>query len=94
MEASPADQKLLKTPIVLCKREHYTVSRLVLEPDSQASSRCTTASEELEPEVRRKAAPQTLHVSNEKDCRCTGTDQKCATPTQKQPLRAKRACIR
>ncbi|XP_030580835.1 telomeric repeat-binding factor 2-like [Archocentrus centrarchus] len=93
-EASPADQLLLKMPIVRCKREHYTVSRLVLQSDSQSSSFCTAASEELEPEARRKRAPQTLPVSDEKDRQRTGTDQKGATPTGKQPLQANRASTR
>lgn len=107
MEASPADQPTqanaippiwadlhFKNPIVLCKRENYTVSRLVVEPDSQASSRCTTALEELEPEVRRKKTPQTLSASNEKDRQCRGTDKKGATPTQKSCVQANRTRTR
>lgn len=64
MEASPADQpaqidadpqiqtgSVSKTASVTRKRQHYTVAQLVVEPDSQGSSQCTPASEEMELEV-------------------------------------------
>ncbi|XP_040056207.2 telomeric repeat binding factor a isoform X1 [Gasterosteus aculeatus] len=63
MEASPADQPpqtdaapqtesgcLSKSPLALRKHPVHSVARLVVEPDSQASSQCTAASPRLEPE--------------------------------------------
>lgn len=65
MEASPADQpeqidadpqiqtgSVSKTASVTKKRQRYTVAQLVVEPDSQGSSQCTPAPEEMEPQVR------------------------------------------
>lgn len=65
MEASPADQSaqsdadpqiptgsVSKTAPAPRKRRLYTVAQLVMEPDSQGSSQCTAASEEMEAEVR------------------------------------------
>ncbi|XP_031586781.2 telomeric repeat-binding factor 2 isoform X2 [Oreochromis aureus] len=49
---------------------------------------------ELEPEVRRKKAPQRLSASNEKDRQCRGADKKGATPTRKSRIQANRTHTR
>ncbi|XP_041799257.1 telomeric repeat binding factor a [Chelmon rostratus] len=101
MEASPADQppqtdvapqtqagSLSKTPLVLRKRQLYTVARLVVEPDSQGSSQCTAASQELEAEVRTEEPPQSPARPNKKGLQNPVTDNEVSAPTQKHPRRA------
>lgn len=74
MEASPADEPTTanasppsradlhsKNPILLCKRENYTVSRLVVEPDSQASSRCK---DRARPPAFKRGGGVSLHSLN------------------------------
>ncbi|XP_039980258.1 telomeric repeat binding factor a [Xiphias gladius] len=101
MEASPADQpsqteavtqtqagSLSKTPSLLRNRRLYTVARLVVEPDSQTSSQCSTASQELEPELRTEEPPQSPTIANKKDPQSPLTDNEVAIPSRKHPRRA------
>ncbi|XP_076577831.1 telomeric repeat binding factor a [Chaetodon auriga] len=105
MEASPADQppqtdvapqtqagSLSKTPLVLRNRQLYTVARLVVEPDSQGSSQCTAASQELETEVRTEEPPQPAGVPSKKGQQSPATDSEVATPTPKRLRRANKIC--
>ncbi|XP_044062875.1 telomeric repeat binding factor a [Siniperca chuatsi] len=100
MEASPADQpqthavpqtqagSLSKTPSVLRNRRLYTVARLVVEPDSQGSSQCTTASQELEVEVRTEEPLQSPTIHNNKDLQNPVADHEFTILTWKHPRRA------
>lgn len=103
MEASPADQppqadavpqtqesSLSKTSSVPWNRQLYTLSRLVMEPDSQASSQCSKVSEELETEARLEEAPQTLALSDKRDSQCPVTDQEVSIPAPKRHRRTNR----
>ncbi|CAI5645873.1 unnamed protein product [Oreochromis niloticus] len=103
MEASPADQppqadavpqtqesSLSKTLSVPWNRQLYTLSRLVMEPDSQASSQCSKVSEELETEARLEEAPQTLALSDKRDSQCPVTDQEVSIPAPKRHRRTNR----
>lgn len=103
MEASPADQppqadavpqtqesSLSKTTSVPWNGQLYTLSRLVMEPDSQASSQCSKVSEELETEARVEEAPQTLALSNKRDSQCPVTDQEVSIPAPKRHRRTNR----
>lgn len=107
MEASPADQpphtdavpqtqagSLSKTPSVLKNRRLYTVAQLVVEPDSQGGSQCTTASQELEAEVRTEEPPQSPAIPNEKDQQNPVTDSEVTIPTRKRPRRTGKICSR
>lgn len=93
MEASPADQPAQvdadpqmqtgsdpETVSVSRKRQHYTVAQLVVEPDSQGSSQCTAASEEMEPEVG--AGELTAAVASPAETRPKSpiTEDKIVTP--------------
>ncbi|XP_031169967.1 telomeric repeat binding factor a isoform X2 [Sander lucioperca] len=101
MEASPADQpphtdadpqtqagSLSKTPSVLRNRRLYTVARLVVEPDSQGSSQCTTALQEVETDVRTEEPPQSLAIPSRKDSQSPLTDNEVTIPVRKCPRRA------
>ncbi|XP_039866563.1 telomeric repeat-binding factor 2-like isoform X1 [Simochromis diagramma] len=103
MEASPADQppqadavpqtqesSLSKTTSVPWNGQLYTLSQLVMEPDSQASSQCSKVSEELETEARVEEAPQTLALSNKRDSQCPVTDQEVSIPAPKRHRRTNR----
>lgn len=103
MEASPADQppqidvvpqtqesSLSKTTSVPWNRQLYTVSRLVMEPDSQANSQCSKVSEELETEARLEEEPHTPALSNNRDAQSPFTDQEVSIPIRKRPRRTKR----
>ncbi|XP_071346254.1 telomeric repeat binding factor a [Trachinotus anak] len=106
IEASPADQppqtdavpptqagSLSKTPSVVRKRRLYTVAQLVVEPDSLASSQCSTASQEQETEVSTEEPPQSQAVSNKTDSQSLLTDSEITIPSRKLPRRAsKRSC--
>ncbi|XP_023267733.1 telomeric repeat-binding factor 2 isoform X2 [Seriola lalandi dorsalis] len=107
MEASPADQppqmdavpqtqagSLSKTPSVLRKRRLYTVAQLVVEPDSQASLQCSTASQELETEFRTEEPPQSPTLSKEKDSLSLLTDIEVTKPTRKLRRRPNKSCSR
>lgn len=78
MEASPVDQQAETAAVaqthtgslskVASKRQVkklYTVAELVVEPDSQVGSQCTT-SQELEAEVRPEEPAPSLAVSSKK----------------------------
>ncbi|XP_070764270.1 telomeric repeat binding factor a [Enoplosus armatus] len=109
MEASPADQppqtdaapqtqagSLSKTPSVLRNRRLFTVARLVVEPDSQGSSQCTTSSQELEAEVRTEEPrlPPPLAIPNEEDLQNPVTDKEVPKPTRTCSRRANKMCSR
>ncbi|XP_017274230.1 telomeric repeat binding factor a isoform X2 [Kryptolebias marmoratus] len=92
MEASPADQPPQSDTGPQTQADslsHYTLVRLVTEPDSQPSSQCTTAAEELETEVVTKQSPQTVSSRNDlKDTSCPLTEKEVITPTRKYPRRS------
>ncbi|KAM9766128.1 telomeric repeat binding factor a [Menidia menidia] len=93
MEASPADQLPLteaglQTQAGSLSKTLYTVARLVMEPDSQPGSQCTTAPEEFDAAGRGDKQPQTLAASSNKDfedMECPVTDKEVASPTRKFP---------
>ncbi|TKS69903.1 Palmitoyltransferase ZDHHC7 [Collichthys lucidus] len=96
MEASPADQppqidavpqtqagSISKSAPVLRNRRLYTVARLVVEPDSQGSSQCTTASpQEVETEIRTEEPPPA--ITNKKELQGQVTHSDFTTHTQKR----------
>lgn len=97
MEASPADQPPQTDtehhrPTGLLSKTHYTVARFVVEPDSQPSSQCTTAAEELDTETRTKEPRQTAASLNKElnDLECPVTDKEAVIPTRKPPRRSSR----
>ncbi|XP_030578992.1 telomeric repeat-binding factor 2-like isoform X1 [Archocentrus centrarchus] len=102
MEVSPADQppqtdvpqtqgsSLSKTTSVPWSRQLYTVSRLVMEPDSQANSQFSKVSEELDTEARLEEESQTLALSNKRDVQCPVTDQEVAIPIPQRRRRTNR----
>ncbi len=105
MEASPADQppqtddvhpaqagSLSKTPSVQRNRRPYTVAHLVVEPDSQVGSQCTSASNELETEVRTEEPSLSPATPNKKDLQNPGRNDEETTPTRKRPRRALPVC--
>ncbi len=107
MEASPADQpphtdavpetqagSLSKTPPVLRNRRPYTVAQLVVEPDSQGGSQCTTASRELEAEVRTEESPQSQAIPNKIDQHDPVTDDEVTIRTRKRSRRPSKIGIR
>uniref|UniRef100_A0A1A8L361 Zinc finger, DHHC-type containing 7 n=1 Tax=Nothobranchius pienaari TaxID=704102 RepID=A0A1A8L361_9TELE len=82
-EASPADQPPLldtdrQTPSGSLSR--YTVSRLVIGPDSQLNSQNTTHSEEPRIEI----PPQTLTSKDSNDMQCPVTDAEIPFPARKR----------
>ncbi|KAM6943514.1 telomeric repeat binding factor a [Xenentodon cancila] len=98
MEASPADHPTQmdvgpQTQAGSLSKKLYTVARLVIEPDSQPSSQCTAAPEELETDVRTEEAPQTPTVSSKndpKEMQCPITERECTIPVRKCPRRTKK----
>ncbi|XP_044199424.1 telomeric repeat binding factor a isoform X2 [Thunnus albacares] len=106
MEGSPADQQpqtdavpptraesLLKSPVTLRNKRPYTVARLVVEPDSQGSSQCTT-SQELEAEVTTEEPAEILDICNKKDLQSPVTDSEVTISPQKRPRQATNTCSR
>ncbi|KAK5624210.1 hypothetical protein CRENBAI_000028 [Crenichthys baileyi] len=100
MEASPADQPPQtdaepQAQSGSCSKTLYTVARLVVEPDSQPCSQCTTAAEEMETE-RTEKPPQTPSPSNkeENSLQCPVTDKEVVIPTRKLPRRCNRTVSR
>lgn len=94
VEASPADQpaqvdadpqiptgSVSETAPVTRKRQLYTVARLVVEPDSQGSSQCTSASEEMETEVRAEALTAAVASPARTMSQSLITEDKVVTPT-------------
>ncbi|RVE74724.1 hypothetical protein OJAV_G00024700 [Oryzias javanicus] len=99
MEASPAEQPPQTNggPQVqarLLSKEHYTVARLVIDPDSQSSSQYTTALEELETDAGTKNPPKTPDGCREKEQQCPVSDDETAVPTPKRPRRSKKTAAR
>lgn len=104
MEASPADlpsqtdgipetqaSSLSETPSALWGGQLYSVPRLVVEPDSQVSSQCTTDS----PEQKRTEKPQpSLARSSKKDLECPVSDRGVDAPIRKCPRRSNRTYCR
>lgn len=101
MEGSPADQppemdvdpqvqagSLSKAVPKTRKRQLYTVARLVVEPDSQGSSQCTTASQETKTEVRTEEPRPAVVMPNERNLQNPVTDHEIPAPTRKQPRRS------
>ncbi|XP_013880470.1 telomeric repeat binding factor a [Austrofundulus limnaeus] len=90
MEASPADQppQADKDPQTQAgSLSAYTVPRLLAEPDSQPSSQCITAAEELETEEGTKQQPQTVSSgSKTKDAQFPVTDKEVITPRRSTRL--------
>ncbi|XP_068586213.1 telomeric repeat binding factor a isoform X2 [Cebidichthys violaceus] len=104
MEASPADQLpqtdavsqtesgwLSKTSPVLRNAHPNTVARLVMEPDSQGSSQCTTASQEQD--VRTEEPPQPPAIPDT-DSQSLEADTEVSKPMRKIPRRANKICSR
>nr|XP_020445557.1 telomeric repeat-binding factor 2 [Monopterus albus] len=103
MEASPADQppqtvavtqaqadKLSKKPSMWKESGPYTIDRLVCGPDSQLS---TTATQNLQMEVRTEEPAQSPAKSNQKDAQCPLTDHEVTRSTQDLPKRtSKNSC--
>ncbi|XP_004067316.1 telomeric repeat-binding factor 2 isoform X1 [Oryzias latipes] len=99
MEASPAEQppQTDDGPQIQARslsKEHYTVARLVTEPDSQSSSQYTTGLEELETEAGTEKPPQVPDGSSEKELQCPVSDGETAIPTPKRPRRSKKTAAR
>lgn len=114
MEGCPADQppemdvdpqvqagSLSKTVPKTRKRQLYTVARLVVEPDSQGSSQCTTSSQETETVIRTKESHSETEarteeprpavvVPDERNIQNPVTDHEIPAPTRKQPRRSTR----
>ncbi|KAK2854236.1 hypothetical protein Q5P01_006897 [Channa striata] len=106
IEGSPADQTpqtdavsqtqaqasntLPKAPSVLMKRQPYSISDLVVGPDSQVSSQCTASPQELDTEVRTKEQEK----PSEKDLQCPITENEVTVPTRKLPRTPNRTCRR
>lgn len=97
MEASPADEppqtdaatqtkggSLSKTAAVMRNQQLPTLAQLVVEPDSQATSQCTTSSQEIQPVVRIEKSPQICALSGKKDLQCPLTVKKVDVPTRKR----------
>lgn len=106
LEASPADQppqmdvnaqapagSLSKASSVPRKRQLYTVARLVVDPDSQASSQ-HTSSQEQETEVRTEEPPQEAITPSKKDPQNPVTGDEVAIPTRKHTRKSSRHCTR
>ncbi|KAM4744194.1 telomeric repeat binding factor a isoform 3-T3 [Anableps anableps] len=101
MEASPADQPPQtdterQAPAGSLSRTLYTVARFVVEPDSQPSSQCTTAPEDLETETRTEEPPQMPSASNKErsSLQCPATDKELVSRTRKLPRRSSRTVSR
>lgn len=92
MEASPADQPPQTDDVVQTQPDTQlktpSVAQLVIQPDSQSSSQCTIASQELKTEVRNK------EPSNRNDLQCPVMVNKVSPPVRKLPRREKRTCSR
>ncbi|XP_047436842.1 telomeric repeat binding factor a isoform X2 [Mugil cephalus] len=96
MEASPAERpqtdavtqtqvgSLSKMAAVTRNRQLPTLAQLVVEPDSQAASQCTTSSHEAQTEVEMEKSPQTCAVSDKNDQQCPLTVKKVSVPTRKR----------
>lgn len=89
MEASPADPDT-DPPTLTGSLSLYTVPRLVTEPDSQPSSLCTAAVDELETEAGFKRTPPNSR-NDLKDVPCPVTDKEVIlpVPTRKLPRRSR-----
>lgn len=96
MEASPADEPTQidadpqiqtgsssKTASVQKgrRRRLYTVAQLVVEPDSQGSSQCTPASEEVEPAVRAEELPPAVIAPSGAEPQSPVIEHKFEAPT-------------
>ncbi|KAM9408308.1 telomeric repeat binding factor a [Pholidichthys leucotaenia] len=95
MEASPAEQppqtafpeiqmrSHSKSSTAQVDRRVYTVSRLVMEPDSQPNTQGRLTSENLEMEVTAEKSPQKLTRTINEDLQCPVTDHDVIIPTRK-----------
>lgn len=95
MEASSADgpahvdadpqiqtKSVSETAPVTGKRQLYTVAQLVVEPDSQGSSQCTPASEEMDTEVRAEELTAAVASPARTMSQSLITEDKIVTPTR------------
>ncbi|XP_008403948.1 telomeric repeat binding factor a [Poecilia reticulata] len=94
MEASTADQMTQtgaerQAAAGSLSKTLYTVARFVVEPDSQPSSQCTTATEELDVETRTTDSPQMPSTSNEElsGLQCSDSGRQHSRPRRKLPRR-------
>ncbi|XP_054892761.1 telomeric repeat binding factor a isoform X1 [Poeciliopsis prolifica] len=94
MEASPADQMTQtgaerQAVAGSLSKTLYTVARFVVEPDSQPSSQCTTAADELDIETRTTDSPQMPSASNKElnGLQCSDSDIQHSRPKRKLPRR-------
>ncbi|XP_032416363.1 telomeric repeat binding factor a [Xiphophorus hellerii] len=92
LEASPADQMTQtgagrQAAAGSLSKTLYTVARFVVEPDSQPSSQCTTAAEELDVETRTTESPQMPSASNKEvnGLQCSDSDRQHSRPKRKLP---------
>lgn len=106
MEASPADQppqmdvtaqapagSLSKASSLPRKRQLYTVARLVVDPDSQASSQYSS-SQERETEARTEEPPQEAVTPSKKDPQNPVTGDEVAVPIRKHTRKSTRQSTR
>ncbi|XP_014846771.1 PREDICTED: telomeric repeat-binding factor 2-like isoform X1 [Poecilia mexicana] len=94
MEASPADQMTQtgggrQAAAGSLSKTLYTVARFVVEPDSQPSSQCTTATEDLEVETRTTDSPQMPSPSNQElsTLQFSNSEREHSRPRRKLPRR-------
>lgn len=64
------------------RRRPYTVAQLVVEPDSQGSSQCTPASEEVEPVVGAEELPPAVVAPSGAEPQSPETEHKFDAPTR------------
>ncbi|KAK1891017.1 Telomeric repeat-binding factor 2 [Dissostichus eleginoides] len=103
MEASPPQtdvvpkaqaEWLSKTSSVPRNKRLWTVARLVVEPDSQGSSQCTTASQEVETEVRTEEPPQSPASPDKTAEQSVVADDEDSLPVRKLRRRESNICSR
>lgn len=98
MEASPADQPPQTDAVLQTQAGTLSntpsVAQLVIQPDSQTSSQCTIASQELQTEVRTEEPAESPTTSNKKGLQCPVTENEIAKPTRRLPRRKSKTCIR
>lgn len=98
MEASPADQPPQTDAVVLTQADILlktpSVAQLVIQPDSQLSSQCTIASQELQTELQAEESAKTSTPSEKNDLRCPVTEHDVSPPVRKLSGREKRTCTR
>uniref|UniRef100_A0A3B3V8V6 Telomeric repeat-binding factor 2-like n=1 Tax=Poecilia latipinna TaxID=48699 RepID=A0A3B3V8V6_9TELE len=101
MEAFPADQMTQtgggrQAAAGSLSKTLYTVARFVVEPDSQPSSQCTTATEDLEVETRTTDSPQMPSPSNQElsTLQFSNSEREHSRPRRKLPRRGSNSASR